>query len=91
LGQINHLRLPIGGRQEIIAAWVRFPRLTVEPARQSYERLSEGWYRYASFRQWLSTIVEVDADACRPTITGILRRVAEGPKEPAEFRSSGIV
>ncbi len=45
---IRRLRLAIGAKQTIQAAWVRFPELVVEKAAQTYTRLDEFTYRYAS-------------------------------------------
>ena len=45
---IRGLRLAIGMTQEIRAAWVRFPVLTVVRAVQNYTRVDEFTYRYAS-------------------------------------------
>lgn len=45
---IRRLRLGIGGSHTIQAAWVRFPELTVIKAAQTYTRLDEFTYRYAS-------------------------------------------
>jgi uncharacterized protein len=46
---IRRLRLAVGAREQIQAAWIRFPGLTVEKSRQSYTRVDlEGTYRYAS-------------------------------------------
>jgi hypothetical protein len=45
---IRRLRLGIGASQTIQAAWVRFPELTVAKAAQTYTRLDEFTYRYAS-------------------------------------------
>jgi uncharacterized protein len=45
---IRRLRLGIGGSHTIQAAWVRFPELTVVKAAQTYTRLDEFTYRYAS-------------------------------------------
>ena len=45
---IRRLRLGVGASKTIQAAWVRFPALTVEKARQTYTRLDEFTYRYAS-------------------------------------------
>jgi hypothetical protein len=45
---IRRLRLAIGASQTIKAAWVRFPELTVFKASQTYTRLDEFTYRYAS-------------------------------------------
>lgn len=45
---IRRLRLAIGTSQLIHAAWVRFPELSVIKAAQTYTRLDEFTYRYAS-------------------------------------------
>jgi hypothetical protein len=45
---IRRLRLGLGGSTTIQAAWVRFPELTVTKAAQTYTRLDEFTYRYAS-------------------------------------------
>ena len=45
---IRRLRLAVGASHTIRAAWVRFPELVVEKAGQTYTRLDEFTYRYAS-------------------------------------------
>ena len=46
---IRRLGLEIGETSgELIAAWVRFPELTLEPLPQEYLRLGERKYRYSS-------------------------------------------
>ncbi|HEX7399390.1 MAG TPA: putative glycolipid-binding domain-containing protein [Candidatus Limnocylindrales bacterium] len=45
---IRRLRLGIGASHTIQAAWVRFPELTVAKTAQTYTRLDELSYRYAS-------------------------------------------
>ena len=45
---IRRLRLALGASHTIQAAWVRFPELEVEKAAQTYTRLDEFTYRYAS-------------------------------------------
>ena len=45
---IRRLRLAIGATKKIQAAWVRFPELTVGKAAQTYTRLDEFTYHYAS-------------------------------------------
>jgi hypothetical protein len=45
---IRRLRLGVGASQTIKAAWLRFPELTVVKAAQTYTRLDEFTYRYAS-------------------------------------------
>ena len=44
----RRLRLAIGATKQIQAAWVRFPELTVVKAAQTYTRLDEFTYHYAS-------------------------------------------
>jgi len=45
---VRRLRLGVGASHTIKAAWVRFPDLVVIPAAQTYTRLDEFTYRYAS-------------------------------------------
>ncbi|MHB8958147.1 MAG: putative glycolipid-binding domain-containing protein [Candidatus Limnocylindrales bacterium] len=45
---IRRLRLGTGAATTIQAAWIRFPELTVQKAAQTYTRLDEFTYRYAS-------------------------------------------
>ena len=45
---IRRLKLPIGARADVRAAWVRFPELTLEVLEQSYTRVAELTYRYES-------------------------------------------
>jgi hypothetical protein len=45
---IRRLRLAVGGSHKIQAAWIRFPELTIVKAAQTYTRLDEFTYRYAS-------------------------------------------
>ena len=45
---IRRLRLGIGGSKAIKAAWVRFPELAIVKATQTYTRVDESTYRYAS-------------------------------------------
>ena len=45
---IRRLRLGVGASHTIQAAWVRFPELTVVKAAQTYTRVDDLTYRYAS-------------------------------------------
>lgn len=45
---VRRLRMAIGASKTIQAAWVRFPELTVHKTAQTYTRLDEFTYRYAS-------------------------------------------
>ena len=45
---IWRLNLEVGGTREMTALWLQYPELRLVPARQTYERLGEVSYRYAS-------------------------------------------
>jgi uncharacterized protein len=45
---IRRLNLQVGSSTSIIAAWVKFPELTVQPLSQCYTRLGKYTYRYES-------------------------------------------
>ena len=45
---IRRLHLNVGASKTIAAAWIRFPSLEVVKAAQTYTRLDESTYRYAS-------------------------------------------
>jgi hypothetical protein len=45
---IRRLELKVGESKKIIAAWVKFPGLEIQPLAQTYTRLSENRYRYES-------------------------------------------
>lgn len=45
---IRRLGLEVGAAESITAAWVRIPELTVETSEQTYQRLGERQWRYAS-------------------------------------------
>jgi len=57
---IRRLRLGAGASQTIKAAWVQFPELTVVKAAQTYTRLDEFTYRYASGDFEAELIVDED-------------------------------
>jgi uncharacterized protein len=56
---IRRLSLQVGSSESIIAAWVKFPELTVQPLSQRYTRLTQNTYRYAS-NTGFSAEIEVD-------------------------------
>jgi hypothetical protein len=73
---IRRLGLEIGQRSEpIVAAWVRFPELTVEPLSQEYERLAERRYRYTSAGGRFSAEIDVDEYGLVLDYAGYWRRV----------------
>jgi hypothetical protein len=45
---IRRLRLEVGQRVDVTAAWLRFPSFELETLSQAYERLGEFKYRYSS-------------------------------------------
>lgn len=57
---IRRLNLQVGAGASIIAAWVQFPDLTVQPLSQRYTRLSQDTYRYQSNTGFQADIVVDD-------------------------------
>ena len=76
---INRLGLAPGESAEIRAAWVRFPSLEVQAARQSYERLDDRTYRYRGLDSGFTAVITVDGDGFPVDYEGIWRRVGEWP------------
>jgi hypothetical protein len=79
---IRRLRLAVGASRTIQAAWVRFPELVVVKAAQTYTRVDEFTYRYASgdFEAELT----VDDDGLVASYAEWQRTaVAMGPDAPA--------
>ncbi len=57
---IRRLNLRVGSSESIIAAWVKFPELTVQPLSQRYTRLTKDTYRYESNTGFSAEIVVDD-------------------------------
>jgi hypothetical protein len=57
---IRRLNLQVGGSESVIAAWVKFPELTVQPLSQRYTRLGKDTYRYESNTGFSAEIVVDD-------------------------------
>jgi hypothetical protein len=78
---IRRLRLDVGASKTINAAWVRFPGLDVVKAAQTYARLDEFTYRYASGSFEAELTVD---DAGLVTDYAVWRRTAFalGPDDP---------
>jgi uncharacterized protein len=57
---IRRLNLQVGSSASIIAAWVKFPDLTVQPLSQRYTRLDQNTYHYASNTGFSAEIVVDD-------------------------------
>jgi hypothetical protein len=57
---IRRLNLQVGSSASIIAAWVKFPELTVQPLSQRYTRVAQNTYRYESNSGFSAEIVVDD-------------------------------
>jgi hypothetical protein len=57
---IRRLNLQVGSSASVIAAWVKFPELTVQPLSQRYTRLAKNTYRYESNTGFSAEIVVND-------------------------------
>jgi hypothetical protein len=74
---IRRLGLDVGASAEILAAWVRFPELTVEPFPQRYTRLAERRYLYESLTSDFQAEVDVDDLGLVISYPGLWEREAE--------------
>lgn len=72
---IRRLALSPGMSATVVAAWVRFPSLTVERLEQSYERVDERRYRYRAGE--FQADLQLDADGLVTTYGANWRAVAE--------------
>jgi hypothetical protein len=57
---IRRLNLQVGSSESVIAAWVKFPELTVQPLSQRYTRVAQNTYRYESNTGFSAEIVVDD-------------------------------
>ena len=57
---IRRLDLHVGKGESVIAAWVKFPELTIQPLSQRYTRLAKNTYRYESNTGFSAEIVVDD-------------------------------
>jgi uncharacterized protein len=57
---IRHLNLQVGNGESVIAAWIKFPELTVQPLSQRYTRIAKDTYRYESDTGFSAEIVVDD-------------------------------
>jgi hypothetical protein len=67
---IQRLRLAVGQRAEVTAAWVRFPALDVVPLRQIYRRVGVDTYEYEAPALHFAAVLRCDED-------GIVRRYGD--------------
>jgi uncharacterized protein len=76
---IRRLGLEIGQASgEFIAAWVRFPELTLQPLQQEYLRLADREYQYSSRGGAFVANVLVDNDGVVLNYEGFWQRVEAG-------------
>jgi uncharacterized protein len=54
---IKRTKLKIGSRVDLVAAWLSFPSLKMQPLKQSYERIGENRYVYRSATGFSSEIL----------------------------------
>ena len=64
---------------EIIAAWVRFPELTLEPLPQEYLRISDDRYRYSSRGGSFTAELLVDGEGLVIDYAGFWQRIQPKP------------
>jgi hypothetical protein len=57
---IRRLDLRVGESADVVAAWVRFPSLAIEPLPQRYTRVGEREYRYESGGGTFTAVLTVD-------------------------------
>jgi hypothetical protein len=71
---IRRLNLAVGESADVVATWVRFPSLAIQPLSQRYTRLSENRYRYESDTGFTADLT-VDAGGLVTTYPGGWERV----------------
>jgi hypothetical protein len=85
---IRRLELPVGGAAEIVAVWVRFPDLSLEPLPQRYTRLAEDRYRYESLDSGFTADLVVDELGLVIDYPGWCERIAAFDPLPAASERS---
>ena len=77
---IRRLNLAVGQQSDLLyMAWVRFPRLTLAPLAQQYQRLSERSYLYTSGGGDFQATIDVDEDGLILDYQGAWQRVTGKP------------
>jgi uncharacterized protein len=72
---MRRLALGVGQREEVTAAWLRFPMLDVVPLRQSYRRVSASLYKYEAPALDFAAELECDNDGVLQTYGGLWKRL----------------
>jgi hypothetical protein len=73
---IRRLNLQVGAAAEVTAAWIGFPKLSVQALAQRYTRLEASRYRYESLASDFSVVIEVDELGMVTRYPGFWERVA---------------
>jgi hypothetical protein len=77
---IRRLGLDVGASATITAAWVRFPELDVVASEQTYTRLADDRWRYASGR--------FEAELVVAPLTGVVQRYGRDLWRAAAYRAT---
>ena len=78
---IRRLKLAVGARADVRAAWVRFPELTPEVLEQTYTRVAELTYLYESAGGEFKRELTVNDDGFLVDYPGLWRDASLGPGE----------
>ncbi len=78
---IRRLKLPIGQRADVRAAWVKFPSLEVAVLEQSYTRTGERTFRYESNDGAFQRLLTVDANGLVTDYPDFWRARTRDPRE----------
>ena len=77
---IRRLHLVVGEKSgPVLAAWVRFPSLALQPFLQEYERISDRIYRYKSRGGKFVAEIAVDEEGLVVTYEGLWQRAVVMP------------
>lgn len=70
---MRRLKLDVGARAAVRAAWLRFPEFSLEVAVQRYTRLSESTYLYENAHGLFKAELTVNADGFVVDYPGVWR------------------
>jgi len=85
---VRRLNLGVGGAAEIVAAWVRFPDLSLERLPQRYTRLAEDRYHCESLDSGFTAELIVDELGLIVHYSGWCERVASYDPVPGEAETA---
>ena len=73
---LRQLRPEVGESVAVVAAWLRFPELVIEPLPQTYQRLDHGRYHYESDGGAFTAAITVDDHGLVVDYEGLWTRAA---------------